>query len=415
MFAAFLASALTLAGAQSTLQPGWSTVWATPMYEARDVRRSAPAGNGGAPVHFIGVVWLPVRADQVRIRLNNQFSRRPLRITSIKIRTVRYFEHAAPLTSERDVYFSGSSRTVVPAGKTIFSDPLSVPLDSGGRVLIDVLVTRTGRPAIHPDTNQTNILATGSQQGPVRSWYFVDRVEARTGGVSVVALGDSITSGLGGKIDARGSWPEQLASLIDSRAHQVSILNAGINGNALASDSECFGSGMVHRFRNDALRIRGVKYIVLAGGINDLVQPKLRAANRNDCLVAARPSLARLKMAVQTIVKESAASGVSVMVATVPPFGRSEYWDADLEQLRQSFNLWLRQTHAPVVDFDRVLSDPSGAPVLNPSVDSGDGLHPNDEGARLMAVEALRVLRKISTVRAAHVALGASIADTALV
>jgi lysophospholipase L1-like esterase len=62
-------------------------------------------------------------------------------------------------------------------------------------------------------------------------------------------------------------------------------------------------------------------------------------------------------------------------------------WSEDLEAKRQAVNLWIRTSHAydAVIDFDKVLRDPSQPSRLLPAYDSGDHVHPNDTGYQAMA------------------------------
>ena len=59
----------------------------------------------------------------------------------------------------------------------------------------------------------------------------------------------------------------------------------------------------------------------------------------------------------------------------------------DLEAKRQAVNQWIRTSHAydAVIDFDKVLRDPSHPSRLLPAFDGGDHVHPNDTGYKVMA------------------------------
>lgn len=52
-------------------------------------------------------------------------------------------------------------------------------------------------------------------------------------------------------------------------------------------------------------------------------------------------------------------------------------------------NTWIREQASQwfdaIFDFATPLRSPEDEAVLNPVYDSGDGMHPNDEGYRLMA------------------------------
>ena len=57
------------------------------------------------------------------------------------------------------------------------------------------------------------------------------------------------------------------------------------------------------------------------------------------------------------------------------------------EEARQTVNQWIRSSgeYDAIIDFDQVLRDPSNPTQLRREYDSGDHLHPNDEGYRKMA------------------------------
>ena len=76
-----------------------------------------------------------------------------------------------------------------------------------------------------------------------------------------------------------------------------------------------------------------------------------------------------------------------VIGVTLSPFGRYAYWSPAIEAERDAINRWIRTSHAfdGIIDFDRVLRDPTHPAWLNPRYDSGDGLHPNDAGHAAMA------------------------------
>ncbi len=58
-------------------------------------------------------------------------------------------------------------------------------------------------------------------------------------------------------------------------------------------------------------------------------------------------------------------------------------------QQRQLINTWMReqgkQLFDAVFDFAAPLSSSDNEAVFHPAYDSGDGVHPNDDGYRLMA------------------------------
>jgi lysophospholipase L1-like esterase len=53
---------------------------------------------------------------------------------------------------------------------------------------------------------------------------------------------------------------------------------------------------------------------------------------------------------------------------------------------RLAVNRWIRTSGAfdTIIDFDRVIADPSRSEAIAALYDSGDHLHPNDAGYRVM-------------------------------
>lgn len=98
-----------------------------------------------------------------------------------------------------------------------------------------------------------------------------------------------------------------------------------------------------------------------------------------------------------TLIREAHRRGVRVVMGTIPPFRGAvfpRYWTEDNEAARQVINDWIRTTnrHDGFVDFDAALRDPTDEEQLAEEVDSGDFLHPNDEGYQRMGEAAARVL-----------------------
>jgi lysophospholipase L1-like esterase len=101
---------------------------------------------------------------------------------------------------------------------------------------------------------------------------------------------------------------------------------------------------------------------------------------------------ATLIEAFQQVAKQARNTYRRVFGTTILPGG---YPPSEVEQ-RRLVNTWLReqgqQWFDAVFDFATPLGSPDDEAVLHPAYDSGDGMHPNDEGYRLMA-EAVDISR----------------------
>jgi lysophospholipase L1-like esterase len=81
------------------------------------------------------------------------------------------------------------------------------------------------------------------------------------------------------------------------------------------------------------------------------------------------------------------ARGIRVYGATLLPFGGSFYDAPEREEARQAVNAWIRTggRFDAVIDLDAALRDPANPTRLRPEADTGDLLHPNEAGHRLIA------------------------------
>ncbi len=72
---------------------------------------------------------------------------------------------------------------------------------------------------------------------------------------------------------------------------------------------------------------------------------------------------------------------------TLMPFGESFYDRPESEQARQEVNEWIRNSGKfdAVIDLDKAMGDPDNPARLLPEADTGDHLHPNETGHRLIA------------------------------
>ena len=69
------------------------------------------------------------------------------------------------------------------------------------------------------------------------------------------------------------------------------------------------------------------------------------------------------------------------------PFGGAFYFRDIGETKRQAFNEWMRNSgvYDAVIDFDAAMRDSSQPSLFIEAYQSGDWLHPSDEGYRVMA------------------------------
>src|SRR5690606_2285126 len=210
-------------------------------------------------------------------------------------------------------------------------------------------------------------------------------VEATAPAHAVAIVGDSITDGNMASLDADTRWPDFLAERL--APHDVAVVNAGISGARLLSDG--MGVNGVARFERDALSLPGVSSVIVLLGINDISWPGTLFAPHH-----AGPALSELTAGYRQLAEQAHRKGIKLVGATLTPFEGAlpntplnNYYNAEKNALRQQVNRWIRQSSVfdAVIDFDQQLRDPLHPNRLQPAFDSGDHLHPGDEGNRAMA------------------------------
>ena len=196
----------------------------------------------------------------------------------------------------------------------------------------------------------------------------------------IVAFGDSITSGVG--LPGSTLWTDVLARRLarSTPDRRVSVVNRAISGNRLLRDT--VGPAGLRRFDRDVLGQPEVAWVMVLIGINDL--GFAGAAEPGDPAVTA----AQLIDGYQQLVRKARARGVRIYGCTLLPFEDAEggYYTPAKETVRTAVNAWIRTPGSfdGVIDFDRLLRDPSRPGRLLPAYDSGDHLHPSDRGQQAM-------------------------------
>ena len=176
----------------------------------------------------------------------------------------------------------------------------------------------------------------------------------------IVALGDSLTAGLG--VAADEAWPALLQARLEREGLHYRVVNAGVSGDTTA--------GALRRL-DWVLRARPA-IVIVALGANDGLRGLSVAAMR-DNLVA--------------IVTRLRESGARVLLAgmRLPP----NYGATYTREFAGTFDAVARRTSVPLLPF--LLEDVAGHAALN----QPDGIHPNAAGHRVVADNVWRALQPL--------------------
>jgi acyl-CoA thioesterase-1 len=190
-----------------------------------------------------------------------------------------------------------------------------------------------------------------------------------TGRPRVLIVGTSLTAGLG--LDPEDAYPSHLQRKADSSGYNVDIVNAGLSGETSAGA----------RRRMEWLLREPAAVVVVETGANDGLRGldiDSTRANLTAILRYAKSVLPRARL-------------LLIQMEAPPNLGESY-----TQRFRESFAAVAKAEGATLVPF--LLENVAGERRLN----QNDGIHPNEEGARIVAANVWRslepVLREIGRV-----------------
>lgn len=365
----------------------WVGTWGASPQLTEPANLPPPPGLAGNTLRQ--VVRVSVGGERLRVRFSNAFGDGPLTIAAARLAPSAAGSSAVDAAGGRALSFGGSPSVTLPAGGTALSDPLAFSLAPMSEVAVTVRFGAVpGAVTGHPGSRTTSYLRAGDAVAApelpdaVRTdhWYVLTGIDVvAPGAAAVVTLGNSITDGRGSGTNRNNRWPDELSRRLRSapRTARVAVLNAGIGGNCVLR--ACLGPAAVDRFERDVLEQPGVRWLIVLEGINDVGQAQGAEGARAvaDGLIGAYGRM----------IDRARARGIRVYGATLLPFGGSFYDAPERERARQAVNAWIRGSGRfdAVIDLDAALRDPADPARLRPEADTGDHLHPNEAGHRMIA------------------------------
>ena len=342
------------------------------------------------------IVHLHAGGTQVRLRLSNRYGDAPVTLTALSVGQVVQGPMLAP--GAQAVRFAGNSAVTVEPGQDVVSDPVALQVEAFSDLAITFFLARGESLTGHLFAGQNSYVSGTHDVSAVPpeslffvyplltgSWWLLTGVDVLPSAPlnAVVTFGSSTTDGVGSTPNANQRWPDVLARRLKDAGTSrfMSVINAGLGGNQLTSSElpldggagippYLFGEAGSKRLAWDVLAQAGATDLILHIGSNDL-----RVGVASETLIDTFQQVARQVR--QTYRR--------VFGTTILPGG---YLPAQVEE-RRLVNSWLQEQGSQWFDAVFDLAAPLGSAdetaVLRPECDSGDGIHPNDEGYRRMA------------------------------
>jgi lysophospholipase L1-like esterase len=375
-------SALAAAPARPDAE-GCGPRWVTGWHAAAQPGPAHPTLRG-ATVRM--VVHPQVSGFEVRLRLSNAHGATPLAVGAV---TAARSDGDAGLVPEtaRPVAFGGRQSVVIPPGEQVVSDAVPLVAEAGRPLAVSVflpvvpqVVTQhaVSLQASHVSGRGDATFADASAfAARIPSWLVLTGVDVRGPRPvnALVAVGDSITDGVGAAAGQR--WSDALSARLGRAGGvaRMAVLNAGISGNRLLPGGGTqVGVPPLERFERDVVAAAGVTDVVLHIGTND---------------IAAGRTAADIADGLQRFAQRGRAAGKRVFLTTVTPSDAGPHGTSAAIATQQALNDWVRthgRAHADgVFDFAAAVADPGRPTRLAPAYDAGDGLHLSAAGYRALA------------------------------
>ncbi|KAL4974552.1 SGNH hydrolase-type esterase domain-containing protein [Aspergillus desertorum] len=367
----------------------WLATW-TAMPQEVESANLPPSPFGGSDEDFQfknatlrQTVRVSVGAERFRFQFSNHFGLTELPITAASV-ALPEGGHAGVGEIDKSTLqrltFNGRDSVTIPPQKLVYSDPIDFsipPLTNLAITIYSVEGQAKANITGHPGSRTTSWMGRGNKvnassiaEASVVHWYFISAVEtwAPKHHSGLVILGDSITDGRGSDDNANNRWPDALAERLQrGYLGRIAVNNEAAGGNAILAGG--LGPPLLDRYHRDALGQKGVKYVMIFEGVNDIGVSNPDEETQNQLFD-------NLVDAYSRIIRDCNDAGLTTIGATITPFGGSQYANPLREETRLRINKWILE-HSPfdhTVDFSEFIGD---GDQLRSEFDSGDHLHPN--------------------------------------
>jgi|SRR5579875_1679438 len=395
-------TALMLSNPAAGRAAEWIGTWGASPVPPSPAAGPFPATPSYANQTIRQVVRISAGGRRFRVRFTNEYGTKPLVIGAASIALADAKGDVEP-GSLKPLTFAGNRGVTIPAGAPYLSDPVELDAKPLANLSISLYVPEdTGPCTCHAVGLQTAYVSgpgdfTGkpfTPQSTMQSRAFLSEVEVEpTGsGKTVVALGDSITDGVGSTVNADRRWPDLLADRLIRRGGRIAwgVVNEGISGNRVLNDGA--GQSALARLDRDVLSVPGAAYVIVFEGVNDLGigygHPSGPLAARFKALAAGgRVTAEQMIGGYRQIIARAHEKGLKVLGATIAPYEGAAYYSEEGEAVRERINQWIRTSGAfdGVLDFDAALRDPADPKRIAAPLQAGDHLHGSDAGYEAVA------------------------------
>lgn len=326
--------------------------------------------------------------SEVRIRFTNEYGDKPLKIGAA---TISRTGPDGKLTgAPTAILFGGQTGATLPKASPMFSDNIPFRVSALEKISISLFFPEPTGPCTCHTLGMENVEISNlgdftragfSLKETTTRRPFISAVEvlSPTPTRAIITFGDSITDGNSSTVGANRRWPDVLAQRLHAAGMDRSVVNQGISGNQVRGYyTPGTGDAAIARFDRDVLTVPGASWMVMLEGVNDIGIATLAKTSP--------PDAATIIAGYKQIIARAHAHGLKVYLSTIMPYSGARYYKPEGNTIRLAVNEWIRRAEGfeGVIDFDALMRDPADPTKLKADLQTGDWLHPNDAGYRIM-------------------------------
>ena len=347
--------------------------------------------------------------SELRLHFSNEYGVTPLTISACSIAKTGENSRTIDTKTDVKVTFGGKIYSVIPAGKTVVSDPISFNVNAGEKITVTTYFrgfnTQRTIGLIGGDTyaavgNYTcskymNLgipLCLSADSGDyqvIPALMGIDVLSSDPSACNCVIFGDSTVA---------NEIPRLIeAKLMANGINNISVTQQAIKGNRLVANgvgvaANVLGESGLARFERDVLQQPGVKYVIVKLGINDVVHPFCES--KADKLTPV--TVEQMVEGYIQLVEMAHANGIEIYFAELTPWkgytrnilgtGDDVQWTEEIDSLRTGINAWFASEECPADGYIPLtgLADPADPTALAPGF-SPDGIHFTPAGQQVFA------------------------------
>jgi len=304
---------------------------------------------------------------------------------------------------------SGNTELRFEAGTDLTSDEILLEVEPGDYLAVSIYCSARPRSVCPIGSHALQLIGQGNQCNknfePNTKPHWIVRQAGTVPTVCVpyfraldIISGSkpAVISCLGDSITVHCKWYTPLLErLYQQYPGGLCLLNAGISGNRLLSDSpvsvgKTYGAAGIRRIEWDTFTDYGVTHILFALGINDLNLAELPLIDK-----APIPMPEVYKRGCEELIAKAHKRGIKVLAYSLyPALTQGAPKDLKREAFRQSYNEVIHSgIFDGVIDIEEALKDPARPAGYKEGYCVPDGLHLNETGGAVLAETAYFALK----------------------